>query len=262
MSEPTSRTFEGKGVIVTGAAQGIGAGVSRMFAEQGARVVLFDMDATLAERTAASIGPAAIAVGGDVTSRVDVRRAIEACIAHAGALDIMVAHAGIAGEAPLLDVTDADWQRVMDVNVTGVFVCVQEAGRAMRDSGAPAGKTILVTASTNATQVEENLVPYSTTKGAVVTFVRAAALDLARFGIRINAVAPGVVNTRISEWVINDPVLGPAYLKKIPVGRFGEPDDIARAVAFLAGGGSEYITGQTLIVDGGQTLGIPYEPSA
>ena len=184
--------------------------------------------------------------------RADVRRAVQACLDHAGGVDVMVAHAGIADIRPLLDVTDEQWQRIFDVNVNGVFLCVQEAARAMRERGG----TIVVTASTNAVQVEENLVAYSASKGAVVTFVRAAALDLARHKVRINAVAPGVVNTRIAQWITDDPVLGPSYLKKIPLGRFAEPADVAAAVGFLASSASAYMTGQTLTLDGGQTLGI------
>ena len=165
---------------------------------------------------------------GTSSQRADVQRAVAACVAHAGRLDVMVASAGIADVRPLLDVTDEQWQRVFDVNVTGVFLRTQEAARAM----AGRGGSIVVTASTNAIQVEENLVSYSASKGAVVTFVRAAALDLARHGIRINAVAPGVVNTRIAQWIIEDPVRGPEYLKKIPLRRFAEPDDVARLVGF------------------------------
>lgn len=247
--------FEGGGVVVTGAAQGMGRAIAAWFAERGATVVLFDRDADLVASTAAQLGPGAIPAAGDVTVRADVERAVDACVTAAGAIDVMVAHAGISAETPLLEVTDAEWERVMAINVTGVFLSVQLAGRRMRGRGG----SIIVTASTNATQVEENLVPYSTSKGALVTFVRAAALDLAREDVRVNAVAPGVVNTRIAQWVIEDPVLGPAYLERIPRGRFAEPVDIARVVGFLAGPDSDYITGQTIIVDGGQTLGIRAE---
>jgi len=247
-------SFAGQGVVVTGAARGIGAAIARYFTEAGARVVLMDSDRAEAAKTAAGLGGRARAVGGDVSRRADVRQAVAACVAHAGRLDVMVASAGIADVRPLLEVTDEQWQRVFDVNVTGVFLCTQEAARVMPDGG-----SIVVTASTNAIQVEENLVGYSASKGAVVTFVRAAALDLARRGIRINAVAPGVVNTRIAQWVIEDPVRGPEYLKKIPLRRFAEPDDVARLAGFLAGPDSSYITGQTVVLDGGQTLGIPLE---
>jgi NAD(P)-dependent dehydrogenase (short-subunit alcohol dehydrogenase family) len=179
---------------------------------------------------------------------------VSTCVAAFGRLDAMIAHAGIADVKPLLEIDDRSWQRVLDVNLTGVFLCMQEAGRVMA-----AGSAIVVTASTNSFWVEQNMAPYNASKGGVVALVRTAALDLAAHGIRVNAVAPGVVRTRISEWVIDHPVLGPEYLRKLPLGRFGEPVDVANAVAFLASAESSYITGQTLILDGGLTLGQPLE---
>jgi len=256
--------FAGKAVIVTGAAQGIGRTIAEQFLWQGARVLIFDLDAGLALETARQLSPGGemvVSLGGDVSKREDVHRAVETCVERFGQLDVMVAHAGIADATPLLEIDDASWQRIMDVNLTGVFLCTQEAGRVMARSG---GGAVVVTASTNAFWVESNLAHYNTSKGGVVAFVRSAAIDLARYGIRVNAVAPGVVRTRIAAWVIEDPVLGPEYLKHIPLNRFAETIDVAKAALFLASSDSAYITGQTLVLDGGQTLGIlvdaPQEP--
>jgi NAD(P)-dependent dehydrogenase (short-subunit alcohol dehydrogenase family) len=244
------------GVVVTGGAQGIGRAVAERFLADGAGVVILDLDGDLAAATAAELsatGPVH-AAAGDVSKREDVRAAVSACMEQFGRLDAMIAHAGIADVKPLLEIDDRSWQRVLDVNLTGVFLCLQEAGRVMAPGGA-----IVVTASTNSFWVEQNMAPYNASKGGVVALVRTAALDLAPHGIRVNAVAPGVVRTRISEWVIDHPVLGPEYLKKLPLGRFGEPVDVANAVAFLASAESSYITGQTLILDGGLTLGQPLD---
>jgi NAD(P)-dependent dehydrogenase (short-subunit alcohol dehydrogenase family) len=230
----------GKGVMVTGAARGIGLAIARRFLADGATVVLFDLDEAEVSAAAAALGPAATAVAGDVSRRADVRRGVEACLAAAGRIDVCVAHAGIADVKPLLELEDATWQHVLDVNLTGVFLCTQEAAREMvaRGSGA-----IVITSSINGFHVERGMSVYNTSKGGVDAFVRSAAMDLGPHGIRVNAVAPGVVNTRIARFVIEDPVLGPQYLKTIPLGRFAEPDDVAALARFLAS-------------DGGQTLGI------
>jgi NAD(P)-dependent dehydrogenase (short-subunit alcohol dehydrogenase family) len=245
-----------RAVVVTGGAQGIGRAVAERFLADGAGVVILDLDGDLAAATAAELAAAGpvCAVAGDVSGREDVRAAVNRCVAEFGRLDAMIAHAGIADVKPLLEIDDRSWQRVLDVNLTGVFLCMQEAGRVMALGG---GGAIVVTASTNAFWVEQNMAPYNASKGGVVALVRTAALDLAPLGIRVNAVAPGVVRTRISEWVIGDPVLGQEYLAKLPLGRFGEPVDVANAVAFLTSPQSSYITGQTLILDGGLTLGQP-----
>lgn len=248
--------FAGIAVIGTGAAQGIGLTIAEQFHKQGARVLIFDLDAELAQETARQLSPdgeLVISVGGDVSRRADVHRAVETCVERFGRLDVMVAHAGIADATPLLEIDDASWQRIMDVNLTGVFLCTQEAGRVMARSG---GGTVVVTASTNAFWVESNLAHYNTSKGGVVAFLRSAAIDLARNGIRVNAVAPGVVLTRIAAWVTEDPALAAEYLKHIPLNRFAETLDVAKVVLFLASNESASITGQTIVLDGGQTLGI------
>ena len=251
--------FEGKAVLVTGAAQGIGRAIAERFLAEGAAVTIFDMDADLAAVAVAELGASGPvqAHAGDVAARADVRAAVDASLSTFGSLDVVVAHAGIADVQPILEISDDRWQRVLDVNLTGVFLCIQEGGRAIANAGK--GGAIVVTASTNSFWVEQNMAPYNTSKAGEVALIRTAALDLAGYGIRVNGVAPGVVRTRISEWVIDDPVLGPEYLKKIPIGRFGEPGDVADAVAFLASADAGYITGQTLILDGGLTLGQPLE---
>jgi NAD(P)-dependent dehydrogenase (short-subunit alcohol dehydrogenase family) len=246
-------------VLVTGAAHGIGRAVAGRFAADGSPLVLLDLDAEALEATAGELQERGARVrmhAGDVADRQVIRAAVGDAVESFGRLAGLVAVAGIAAVRPLLEVGDDDWQRIMDVNLTGLFRCTQEAGRAMARTG---GGAVVAIASTNAFWVEQNLAPYNTSKGGVVAFVRSAALDLAPHGIRVNAVAPGVVRTRISDWVIDDPELGPQYLDKIPLRRFGEVEDVANAVAFLASPAADYITGQTLVLDGGQTLGIPLE---
>jgi len=245
----------GKSALVTGAAQGMGRAIARRFAEEGADLVLFDVAAEELESAVCEVagaGPGRVqAVVGDVASRPDVRAAVECATASFGRLDVLVAQAGIADIGPLLEVDDRTWQRLLAVNLTGLFFSVQEAARVMRP-----GSAIVATSSTNAYFVEAHTVPYSTTKGGVVTFVRAAALDLADHGIRINGICPGIIRTRLSAVLTEDPVAGPAYLKKIPLRRWGEPRDIAATALWLASDESAYMTGQALTVDGGVTLGV------
>jgi NAD(P)-dependent dehydrogenase (short-subunit alcohol dehydrogenase family) len=243
--------FEGQGVVVTGAARGIGRATAERFVNEGAHAVIFDRDASAAASAAAELG--ATAVAGDAASAADLRQAIAACVDACGRLDVMVAHAGVSTAQPLLDVDEATWRRTLDVNLTGAFLATQEAGRWMSDHG---GGSIVITASINAFHVEEELAAYNASKGGVVALVRSAAMELAPRGIRVNGVSPGVIDTRISEWVIRHPVLGPRYRETIPLGRFGTPPDVAGVIAFLASPDAAYVTGQVVVIDGGQTLGI------
>lgn len=251
--------FDGKAVLVTGAAQGMGRAIAERFLEEGAAVTLFDLDGELLERTAAELSAKGrtAAVAGDVSKRADVHRAVTTCVEQFGGIDVLAAQAGIGDLCPLLEIEDERWDRMMSVNLTGVFLSVQEAGRAMAESGK--GGAMVVTSSTNAFYVEQHTSHYSATKGGVLTFVRNAALDLAEHGIRINTVCPGIIRTRLGRPLIEDPVAGPEYLKRVPLRRFGEPVEIANAILFLASDDASYVTGEDLIVDGGTTLGVVLE---
>ncbi len=246
--------FTGQGVVVTGAAQGIGLGIVTRFLDEGASVVAFDRNVAALDSAVAALGPRCVAFTGDVTDRSDCRRAVELCVREFGRIDVMVAHAGIADPLALLEMTDEHWGRHMSVNVDGVMHCVVEAARAMAPAG---GGAIVCTSSINAWFVEETHAVYNVTKAAVWALIRSAAIDLAKHRIRVNGVAPGVVDTPLAALIVQDPVLGPEYLKTIPLGRFADPADIAASVAFLASADAAYITGQTIVIDGGQTLGIP-----
>jgi len=247
--------FDGKTALVVGGAQGMGLASAKRFAAEGARLALFDIEADTVQAAAARLradGHLVEALAGDVSVAADVESAVAATVDRFGGIDVLVHAAAIVELKPILDFDERSWRRIVDVNLTGVFLTTRAAGRVMasRRSGA-----IVVFASTNAFFAEESNAPYSATKGGLVMFVRNAAMDLARHGIRINAVDPGIIDTRLSAALIHDPVAGPDYLKRIPAGRYGTPDDIAKVVVFLASDDAAYMTGEDVIVDGGLTLG-------
>jgi meso-butanediol dehydrogenase / (S,S)-butanediol dehydrogenase / diacetyl reductase len=198
--------------------------------------------------------PGCVSLVGDVADPATARAAVAMCVERFGRVDLMAAHTGIAEPRPVLETDDEHWRKHMAVNVDGVFWCVREAARAMVSSGR--GGAIVCTASINAWHVEETMAAYNVSKAAVHAIARSAAIDLGRHGVRVNAVAPGVVDTPIAALVVHNPEVAPEYLKTIPLGRFGLPRDIADAVLFLASDDASYITGQMLVIDGGQTLGI------
>lgn len=247
--------FGGKTVLVVGGAQGMGLACARRFAAEGAQLALFDIEeATLDDAAAGlrSAGQPVETIAGDVSRAADVQAAVDRAVARFGGIDVLVHTAAIVELKPLLDFPEAMWRRIVDVNLTGVFLTTQAAGRVMARRG---GGAIVVFASTNAFFAEESNVPYSATKGGIVMFVRNAAMDLARHRIRINAIDPGIIDTRLSAALVHDPVAGPDYRRRIPWGRYGTPDDIAKVVLFLASDEAEYMTGEDVIVDGGLTLG-------
>jgi 3-oxoacyl-[acyl-carrier protein] reductase len=246
--------FEGKGVVVTGAAQGIGLGMAERFLQEGAGVVAFDRNGPKLAEQAERLGERYVPFTGDVSAHDDCRDAVALCVERCGSIDVMCAHTGIADPLPLLEETDEHWRRHMAVNVDGVMFCTVEAAKAMVAAGRPGA--IICTSSINAWHVEETMAAYNVTKAAVWAFIRSAAIDLGRHGIRVNGVAPGVADTPLAALVVQNEQIAPQYLKTIPLNRFALPRDIANAAVFLASDDAAYITGQTIVIDGGQTLGI------
>jgi NAD(P)-dependent dehydrogenase (short-subunit alcohol dehydrogenase family) len=250
--------FAGKSCVVTGGARGIGRAVVETLLRDGGSVVIADLDAEEAERTAAELKTTApdrvVAIETDIARREDVRRAVEVAVENFGGLDIMVAHAGIADVEPFMQQDEESLTKMLSVNITGTFLCIQESARVMKETG---GGAIVVTGSTNAFWVESNAAAYNTSKGGVVALMKSAALDLAPFGIRVNSVAPGMIRTRLTRYVTEIPMNAAAYMENIPLRRFGEPTDVADAITYLASDQAAWITGADLAVDGGQTVGTP-----
>ena len=245
------KRFDGRSALVTGGAQGIGRAVAAGLLAEGARVTIFDADADAAARTAAEL--ACVAVVGDVSRRDDVCRAVATCVERHGGLHVVSANAGVAAVEPFIKTDDATWERIIAVNLHGAFRTIQESASAMRPGG---GGAIVVTTSTNSFWPETGTAPYTASKHGLLGLVRNAAIDLACYSIRVNAVAPGIVRTRLAYFLTEDPVEGPKYLENVPLGRFAEPEDIAKAILFLASDDAAYITGEQLVVDGGVSVGV------
>jgi NAD(P)-dependent dehydrogenase (short-subunit alcohol dehydrogenase family) len=240
------RRFAGTVVLVTGAGHGIGRAVAERFGQEGARVVVNDVAPT-AEAAALAIsdaGEEAIAVMADVSRKPDVDRLFDTALDRFGDVNVLVNCAGLVNESRhFFDGDEAWWDRVLDVNLKGVYLCSDRAARLMARRK---GGSIISMSSGGATKAHRGNVAYDASKGGIEAFTRAAALDLAPYGIRVNAVAPGsILTTPLSEQEVRE------RGKTVPLGRIGTPEEIAAAVAFLASDDARYITGQTLAVDGG-----------
>lgn len=247
--------FDGKVALVTGGASGIGRGIAEKFAELGATVIIADLDPELAEETAASLsesGAKVFAQELDVTDEDSVAAAMGRAVSEFGGLDILVNSAGTGCMSALDEMIVEEWDMVIDVNLKGTFLCTREAAKAMRERGG--GGKIINLSSINETVPLAGEVPYCASKGGVMMLTRAAALELAPFGINVNALGPGAIDTPLMEEVLSVPEIKSGILRQIPFGRLGKPDDVARAAVFLASELADWVTGHTLYVDGGMHL--------
>ena len=245
--------LQGRVAAITGGALGIGRASALTFAAEGAVVALGDVELDAAEAVAREItgrGGKAIAVGVDVGEAGQVQAFVDRVVAEFGRLDVMFANAGIAHSAPFLEHAEAQWHRVLRVNLTGVFLCCQAAARQMVKQG---GGRIITTASINGFRGVENLVGYNAAKAGVVELTRTMAVELAGYHITANAIAPAQIDTRLTRSLPED--ARRRRVERIPMGRFGEPDEVARVALFLASDDASYITGHTLAVDGGYLAG-------
>lgn len=242
--------------FITGAASGIGRASARLLAAAGARVALADRDGDGARALAQEIGAQAVAIDLDVTERDVIESALAAVEAQFGVPDILVNSAGIGACTAFWESDPDEFEYVLRVNLIGTFLAARAFTRRLLAIGRPGA--IVNIASTNAFIPATGLAAYCASKGGVLMFTRVAAMELGARGIRVNAIAPGSTLTGLTTMAFSRPQMEQGFLRHTPMGRFGQPEDIAQAVLYLASPLSAWVTGHLLVVDGGQSLrGLP-----
>ena len=246
--------------LVTGSARGIGRAIAERLAAEGARVVVSDRDAAAATATAHAIGPSAVAIACDVSAPTEIEALFAAIADRLGRLDVLVNNAGIGAVRLLVDTTLEEWERIIRINLTGAFLCSQQAARLMMHQRY--GRIVNIV-SLSGQKGGVGRAAYGASKAGLEVLTKIMAVELAEFGITANAIAPGPIMTETGKGMHTQETVD-AYHRLIPERRYGEPAEIAAAAAFLASDDARYITGHTLNVDGGflaAGLMFPFDPN-
>jgi NAD(P)-dependent dehydrogenase (short-subunit alcohol dehydrogenase family) len=244
----------GKIALISGAARGMGAAEARLFAREGARVVVADVldgEGKAVEAEVKATGGEAVFVHLDVTRESDWEHAVALAVSRFGALNVLVNNAGIGAASRIEDTEATAWDRVMEVNAKGVFLGTKAAIPAMRRAGG--GSIVNISSQLGLVGMDDSSPQYTASKGAVRLLTKTTALQYAREGIRCNSVHPGPIVTPMTERRRADPAVYQRMLSRIPLGRYGEPDEVAYAVLYLASDESAFVTGSELVIDGGWT---------
>jgi NAD(P)-dependent dehydrogenase (short-subunit alcohol dehydrogenase family) len=251
--------LQDKVALVTGGARGIGRAIAERYVAEGARVIIADLDAVAGAELATVLGANSRFVRVDVGDAGDAAKAVQEAVAAFGRLDIAVNNAGIIHTADFLDIAEDDFDRVLRVNLKGAFLVGQAAARQMVAQVKAGGRpgVIVNMSSINAEVVIPNQVPYCVSKGGMKQLTKVMALSLAPHGIRVNAIGPGSIMTDILKGIATDREAKRRLLSRTPLGRVGEPAEVAAVAVFLASDDASYITGQTIYSDGGR-LGLNY----
>jgi NAD(P)-dependent dehydrogenase (short-subunit alcohol dehydrogenase family) len=240
--------------IVTGGSRGLGKSMAEGLARAGASILLSDvLDTTEAVEELREYTDDVIGVETDVTDRDDVRSMVNRAESELGGLDILINNAGIFRPGPAEDLPDEDWDEVLDVNLRGQYICAQEAGKIMRSQNS--GKIINI-ASVAGLQAFDESVSYNASKGGVVMLTKSLAVEWGEHDIQVNAICPGSFRTAMTEDLLEDEAFQQMIQNRVPLGRVGNPEELAGTAVYLASDASSYTTGETLVVDGGWTAGL------
>lgn len=250
--------LKNKVALITGARRGMGRAHALTLAKYGAKVVVTDINLDECQQVVAEIqeqGNEALALKLDVTQKDEVEKAVQETIKKFGRLDILVNNAGIAEFQSFLEMTEAEWDKTLNINLKGQFLCAQAAGREMKKQG---GGVIINIASVAMGQQGvgfSNIAHYCASKGGIAAMTEALAVELAPLNIRVNCVAPGLIDTPMVDSIKSDPAALQGILNRVPLKRAGKPEEVAELVAFLSSDDSSYMTGSTIVVDGGWLAG-------